>query len=133
MPRVPTETRAQLASALTRAFCDSAGIPDEIFGVRFFFYEWGEAASGSKLCQAGDEGRPYLHALLYTPRLARDTKRKVVRALSEAFPIATGESGWIPVIHLCEHPYENVGVEGELLTDRYPELAERSFYYELPD
>lgn len=38
---------------------------------------------------------------------------------------------WQPVIHLCEHPYDNVGVEGKLLSELYPELAQRPYYYDL--
>lgn len=39
---------------------------------------------------------------------------------------------WMPTIHICEHPYDNVIVAGKLLSDAYDECAKRSFYYELP-
>ena len=36
-----------------------------------------------------------------------------------------------PVIHIQEHPYDNVGVDGELLSDLFPELVKRKFDYPL--
>lgn len=39
---------------------------------------------------------------------------------------------WKPTIHICEYPYDNVGIEGKILSDAFEECAKRSFYYELP-
>ena len=80
-----------------------------------------------------DDADPYLHMVLYSPRLSRAAKAAVARALTDAFAGATGRPSWRPVIHLCEHPYENVAVNGELLIDTYPELGERPFYYPAGD
>jgi hypothetical protein len=51
----------------------------------------------------------------------------MTRALVEVM----GKPDWKPVIHLCEHPYDNVGVDGQLLSDSYEELAGRKYYYDL--
>ncbi len=132
LPAVTDEVRAQLARSLTSAFAESTGHAAEIFGIRFFEYEWGKAASAGSICIESAE-RPYLHMLLYTPRLKHAAKRDVVAALTRAFVDAVGKPSWRPVIHICEHPYDNVGVNGELLADAYPVLGERPFYYATDD
>lgn len=40
---------------------------------------------------------------------------------------------WLPVIHLCEHPFDNVGVESEFLSDKHDECGKARFYYKLGD
>ncbi len=130
MPRVTSTIRAHLAESLTAAFAAHSGVPADIFGIRFSEYDWGQAASGGQLCTEAGR-RPYLHMLLYTPRLESAVKRRLGEALTTAFVEAVGISTWMPVIHLAEHPYDNVVVEGKLLTDAYPALAERSFYYSM--
>lgn len=131
LPPVPRETRVALAAGLTEAFCAATGHPPELFSVRFFEVDAGMASVGGRLCD--EEGAsPYLHLLLYCPRLKRSVKQRVGAALTEAFTRAVRRSDWTPVIHVCEHPYDNVVVEGRLLTDSYEDLAKRAFYYELP-
>jgi len=103
-----------------------------IFGIIYFEYDPGDAASGGSLWNGG-RSRPYLHFILYTPRISRASKQKLVTNLTEAFIATVGMSHWKPVIHISEHPYDNVGVEGELLSDRYEELAQSKFYYDLPE
>ena len=132
LPEVPDGVRLALAQSLTQAFTESTGHAAEIFGIRFFEYEPGHAAQGGQLIDRAYTN-PYLHMVLYTPRLSRAAKGAVARALTDAFVKATGRSSWKPVIHMCEHPYENVAVNGELLVDTYPELADRPFYYPTGD
>ena len=65
------------------------------------------------------------HIAVYSPRLTREKKIAVVAGLTDAFERATDIDAAHLVIHIEEHSYANVGVAGELLTDTYPELAER--------
>lgn len=65
--------------------------------LRFFEFEPDSAATGGKLC--GDrETSPYLHMLVYCPRLKRATKQKMGAALAEAFAQAVQRTDWIPFI-----------------------------------
>ncbi|MBV6458649.1 MAG: hypothetical protein HONBIEJF_01783 [Fimbriimonadaceae bacterium] len=65
------------------------------------------------------------HIIVYCPRLEREKKVACVAALTEAFERTTGHCADILTIHIEEHSYDNVAVGGKLLTDAYPELAER--------
>ncbi len=65
------------------------------------------------------------HMIVYCPRLTRDKKVATVAALTDAFVRSTGIAAEHLVIHIEEHSYDNIGVGGKLLTDAYPELAER--------
>ena len=65
------------------------------------------------------------HIIVYCPRLERDKKIACVAALTEAFEQTTGHSAELLTIHIEEHSYDNIGVAGKLLTESYPELAER--------
>lgn len=129
VPALDVEVKAKLAERLTEAFCGATGHDAGIFGIRFFEYGLGSAAQGGKLWRG--DGVPYLHFLLYCPRLSRNQKQQVVESLSSAFTDVTAKPDWVPVIHIAEHPYDNVGVGGTLLTEAYPILAEREFYYRL--
>lgn len=131
VPKLDRDTKATLAASLTAAFCAVTGHPAAIFGIRFLEYAEGEASLGGRL-YAGPESEPYLHMLLYSPRLKRSVKQKLASALTEAFTNSVKRPDWKPFIHLCEHPYDNVAVEGKILTDAFEELAGRRFYYELP-
>ncbi len=73
------------------------------------------------------------HIQIECPRLSRAVKAKVVEGVTRAFCEATGAEPEILVIHISENPYDNVGVGGRLLTDTYPELRERPFYYDTGD
>ena len=131
MPKTELQIKEKLATVLTKAFDTATHFGAEIFGIHFNEYEPGGAASGGIIC---DEkvGRPYLHMLLYCPRVSRETKQKLVELFSSVFTSALGKEDWKPVIHICEHPYDNVGVNGKLLSDSYEECAKSKFYYELP-
>ncbi len=131
LPKVDQQVKTSLAVELTEAFCSATGHPAEIFGIRFFEYEPGAAAMGGKLCE-DSRTKPYLHMVVYSPRLKRSVKQKLGAALTSALARASKQSDWVPVIHLCEHPFDNVIVNGKLLSDAYEECAKRSFYYELP-
>ncbi|MEK7692512.1 MAG: hypothetical protein AAB425_15975 [Bdellovibrionota bacterium] len=131
LPKVDRKTKAAIAAELTEAFCSATGHSAEILGVRFFEYDTDAAAIGGKLC--GDSlVNPYLHMVVYCPRLRRSIKQKMGAALVEALVSGSQRSEWIPVIHICEHPYDNVVVNGKLLSDANEECAKRRFYYDLP-
>lgn len=131
VPRISEETRGKLAAALTEAFVTATGHRREIFGIRFFEYAPGEAAVGGALCGDQSQNSPYIHALLYCPRLKRGQKRALAELLTKAFTEKLDRPTWKPVVHICEHPYDNVIVEGKLLSDAYPECAQKRFYYDL--
>ncbi len=65
------------------------------------------------------------HIIVYSPRLTRDVKIACAEALTRAFESTTGHSSELLTIHFEEHSYDNVAVGGKLLTDAFPELAER--------
>jgi phenylpyruvate tautomerase PptA (4-oxalocrotonate tautomerase family) len=131
LPEIDKETRSALAAGLTEAFCSATGHPAQLLGVRFFEYPPASAANGGKLCDSPGTS-PYLHVLLYCPRLKRSVKQKVGAALTGAFAAAVKKPDWIPIIHICEHPFDNIVVGGKLLSDAYEECSKRGFYYELP-
>jgi 4-oxalocrotonate tautomerase len=132
MPQTDLSTREKLAARLTEAVFDIAEFEKEIFGVRFDEYQAGGAAHGGKLWR-GKDSSPNLHLVLYCPRLRRSVKRKLVESFTAIFVETLGQPEWLPVIHICEHPYDNVGVDGKLLSDMDERLAARKFYYELPE
>ena len=131
MPEMDVQTKEQIASALTEAFATSTPFGADIFGIRFFEYKPKTTAVGGRL-QGEDSESPYLHFFFFFPRLKRTNKQKLAAALTEAFARVTGRPGWLPTVHICEHPYDNVVVGGKLLSDAYLECARRDFYYELP-
>ncbi len=132
MPKTSGETREKLAAQLTDIFAAETPFGAEIFGIRFMEYSPSEAASGGRLFTGG-ESRPYLHFLFYGPRIGRLVKQKLVAGWTAAFTECVGNSNWRPVIHICEHPYDNVGVEGQLLSEAYEQCAKSNFYYSLSD
>ena len=131
MPKSETQIKEQLAKELTKAFDQSTKFGPEIFGIHFNEYEAGCAASGGVICN-GTTGRPYIHMLLYCPRVSRTTKQKLVESFSAAYCSVVGQEDYLPVVHICEHSYDNIGVKGKLLSDSFEELAGSKFYYELP-
>ncbi|MCB1502150.1 MAG: tautomerase family protein [Bauldia sp.] len=70
------------------------------------------------------------HIIVYCPRLTREKKAACVSALTEAFERSTGLGGDILTIHIEEHSYNNIAVGGRLLTETYPELAEKERLFE---
>jgi phenylpyruvate tautomerase PptA (4-oxalocrotonate tautomerase family) len=65
------------------------------------------------------------HIIIYSPRLTRDVKIACAEAVTRAFESTTGHAAELLTIHFEEHSYDNIAVAGKLLTDSYPELAER--------
>jgi phenylpyruvate tautomerase PptA (4-oxalocrotonate tautomerase family) len=130
LPKTDLATKRELCSRLTDLVEDVAGFERQIFRIRFSEYEPGEAGSGGVIWD-GENGVPYLHAVLYCPRLKRSTKQRLVENLMQIFPEILRHPDWFPVVHICEHPYDNIGGSGTWLPTR-PGLAERQFYYELP-
>ncbi|NUM88104.1 MAG: hypothetical protein HUU37_02765 [Bdellovibrionales bacterium] len=91
LPKVSQETKSALAHELTKAFCSSTGHPPDIFGLRFFEYEPGTAAvAGKVLDEQAPQEPPYLHMLVYCPRLRRSVKQKLGAELTRAFRSASG-------------------------------------------
>ncbi len=131
MPAVEEKVRAELTQKLTDRFDEVAPFGREIFGILFREYGLTMAAGGGELV-SDVEKRPYLHFLLYCPRVSRTIKQKLVAGWTEDFCACLGRPDWKPVIHICEHPYDNVGVEGQLLSDAFEACANSRFYYELP-
>ena len=81
MPSTTADTKTHLASRLTEVFAKASGFPSDIFGIYFNEYKPGTAASGGKMFDGG-ASRPYLHLLLYGPRLRRSVKQKLVQSLT---------------------------------------------------
>ena len=132
LPKLDHQIKEKLTYELTRVFEQSTNFGADIFGIRYHEYEAGQSASGGHIWD-GRSGRPYLHMLLYIPRITRETKQKLVEKFSEVFVETVERESWLPVIHICEHPYDNVGVEGKLLSDQYEACAKSKFYYEVGD
>jgi 4-oxalocrotonate tautomerase len=130
MPRTDVKTKELLSARFTEVFTASTGFEREIFSIHYSEYSAGEACVAGKMWD-GANGVPYLHLHLFCPKLRYSLKRKVVEALTKAFIECVKKPDWTPIIHISEHPYENVGVGGKLLSES-EELAKRKFYYELP-
>lgn len=132
MPWTNRETKEKLARALTDAFVESTGFGGNIFSIRFDEFEEGECAVAGRLWD-GRGTSPFLHIILYCPRITRTQKQSLVKKMTAAFTECIGKPAWKPVIHIAEHPYDNVGVEGQLLSDTYEECRKKKFYYGLED
>ncbi len=131
MPATDLATRTRLAEALTREFDAATGFGADIFGIRFHEYEPGQTAVGGRVWDG--TGTPYLHFLLYCPRIRRAAKQSLAAGLTRAFTTIVGKPDWLPVIHIDEHAYDNVCVAGQLLSDLDAECAALEFYYSLSD
>lgn len=132
MPKADPRVKRLLSEKMTNAFSEATGHSRDIFGIYFREYGSEETSNGGKLWD-GKTGIPYLHIALFCPRLRRSVKRIVVSLLVAAFVECIEKPDWKPVIHITEHPYDNVGVDGKLLSDLFEECAKREFYYKLPN
>jgi phenylpyruvate tautomerase PptA (4-oxalocrotonate tautomerase family) len=130
LPKTDIETKERLIAKLTDIGVEAAGFGRDVFRIRFCEYDVGEAGMAGKLWDG--KNNPYLHFLLYCPRLKRSVKQRLIVEMSETFVNVLGRPDWIPVFHICEHPYDNIGASGKPLTEKYPELADRKFYFDLP-
>lgn len=131
MPRSDLATKVRLAEGLTAAFAAYSGFGEAPLGVRFLEYGPGEVAEGGRIWDGTNA--PFLHLVLSCPRMRRQAKREVVAALTRSFSQAMERPEWLPVIHIHEHPYDNVGVGGQLLSDAFEACRARRFYYDLPE
>jgi phenylpyruvate tautomerase PptA (4-oxalocrotonate tautomerase family) len=130
LPKIDTELKQRLSEALTRDFSESMGFPPDIFGIRFNEYDDNQASVGGTLIAKDFQERPYIHILFYCPRVSKSVKRKLGEQVNHSFFRIFEDSNWSPVIHICEHPYDNVVVEGKLLSDTYEE-CQGEFYYKM--
>jgi len=131
VPELDDRTKQTLVSGLTDVFAEATNFGREIFGIRFNEYHVGQTAIGGRVWEG--DGRPYLHFLLYSPRIARATKQTLVREFTTVYTHCVDKPDWKPVIHIGEHPYDNVGVDGSILSDSYEECAKSRFYYDLSE
>jgi len=132
MPKVSMQTKEALAEGLTSDFVEAAGFDAEKFGIYFEEYDYGAIAFNGKLTTA-TSGRPLLHFVLNCPRLKKSVKSQLVQRFTQTFIKCVRNEDWKPVIHINEHPYDNVGVQGKLLSEQFDDLAKAKFYYELPE
>jgi phenylpyruvate tautomerase PptA (4-oxalocrotonate tautomerase family) len=131
LPRTTLEIKSALIERLTATAQQVAGFEPSILRIRFYEYNVGEAGVGGKLWDGTDHA--YLHFLLFCPRLKRSVKKALIESMSRDFTDVTGRPDWLPVFHICEHPYDNIGAGGKILPERHPEVAGRKFYYDLPE
>jgi phenylpyruvate tautomerase PptA (4-oxalocrotonate tautomerase family) len=131
LPRTTLAHKERLMERLTQIAFDLCGFEPEIFRIRFWEYDIGEAGVGGKLWDGKDYA--HLHFILYSPRLKKSVKKTLMEQWSAAFTEIMGRLDWNPVIHICEHPYDNVGARGTALWECHPEVRDRKFYYDLPE
>jgi phenylpyruvate tautomerase PptA (4-oxalocrotonate tautomerase family) len=117
-----------LAKRMNQDFIDATGFEDEILRIQFVPYDRNTLAIRGEF---GSEPE-FVHMILFSPRLRFDVKRGLVSALTQAFREVSGKADSNVMIHLHEFPYDNIGVDGQLLTDMDDELASRPYYYVLP-
>ncbi|MCC6999975.1 MAG: tautomerase family protein [Deltaproteobacteria bacterium] len=129
LPEVSLETRTRLARELTEAFADATHFERELLDVFFHEYPPGSAAHGGVMVTGAVRA---CHLAIACPRISRATKQQVGASLSAVFARVTGW-GVAPVIHIQEFPYDNVVVDGQLLSDAFEACRQRRFYYPLED
>ncbi len=134
IPAFSPAQREAFAGEITDAFSRIAGFPKDILAVYMNYYQIG----GDKITVAGKyiplfSDKAYLHIAVFSPRLKKAAKREVIAEFTSiAERVFEGKCA-SPVIHLNEHAYDNIGVNGKMLSELYPELAERTFYYSTND
>lgn len=133
LPKTDLKTRGALAFQLTKAFMEATGgkFGKNEFSVFFMEYGMGFASMGGKLWDDEDDYAP-VHMALLTTKLTRAQKKNSVELFTKAMKDA-GNKDWYIVVHISEHPYDNIGVNGKVLSDLIPELSKRKFYYETKD
>ncbi len=126
IPRTDAGSKQELSSRLNQEFIDATGFETEVLFIRFSEYEAGDVAASGLLYSGA--GEAFAHVVLYAPRLRFDVKRSLVASITNILE----SKNWKCLIHLLEVPYDNIGMNGQLLTDADDELASRPFYYMLP-
>jgi phenylpyruvate tautomerase PptA (4-oxalocrotonate tautomerase family) len=124
IPKTDQQIKEQLTASLNQQFIDATGFEDEVLYIRFSEFDSASAGASGQLSQA----ESFAHVILYTPRMRFDVKRSVVAGLTSAFDLIKIK----PLIHILEFPYDNIGADGQLLTDADDELASRPYYFVLP-
>lgn len=125
MPADVAGVKEQFVARLNQEFIDATGFEDEVLYVRFSEFDPGSAGAGGTI----SKDQTFAHVVLYTPRMRFDVKRSVVAGITNAFDQLLKIK---PLIHIMEFPYDNIGVDGQLLTDTDEELASRPYYFVLP-
>jgi phenylpyruvate tautomerase PptA (4-oxalocrotonate tautomerase family) len=128
MPEIDRNKMESLASRMNQEFIDATGFEDEILRIQFIQHDRGSLAIRGEL----GSGAEFVHMILYSPRLRFDVKRGLVSALTQTYREVTDKADANVMIHLHEFPYDNIGLDGQLLTDADDELASRPYYYVLP-
>jgi phenylpyruvate tautomerase PptA (4-oxalocrotonate tautomerase family) len=130
LPPTTPEVRGRLARDLTKAFCGATGFEPALLDIFFHHYEFGHASRNGELIHGGGELAVHIH--IACPRISRLAKQAIATEVTGAFRSATGWQTF-PVIHITEHPYDNVVVDGQLLSDAFEACRRRRFYYPLDD
>jgi len=130
LPKTSPETKRALITRLTDA-AESAGFEREIFRVCVREYEPGDAGRAGVPWDGGEDAPP-LHLVLYTPRLPVGMKKAAIEKLSRAFAEALARPEWLPIVHILEYSYDNLGIGGKISWEQHPELKGRRFYNDLP-
>lgn len=116
IPKTQTKKLEAIASSLTNAFISaSPGFDKKDFHI--FFREYENAAIGGIIWK---DGKAPIHLHLMCPRIRLTVKQNIVKSLTDILSGAFENSDVI--IHISEHPYDNVGVNGEILSELIPEL-----------
>ena len=117
------QDKQDLGQALDTCFQSYAGLD---IGLEILFKEYAAEDTYS----ASDNGS--IHCHLFCPRLPRQRKQDLVKHMTETISDSISASDYM-IFHISEHPYDNVGVNGQLLSNMIPDCAERKFYYDLSD
>lgn len=134
LPKTELSIKQKLATTLSLRFEESTNISADIFAIKFNEYEEGTSFVGGEMITSTiGNSRPYIHCLLYSPRLSKSIKSDLGNLFTETFIEAFNDENWWPVIHICEHPYDNVVVNGQLLSNTYDHCKKATFYYDLED
>ena len=118
LPRLGEDKKRELAMGLTDAYAGVTGLDRGRIGIRFQESGAGETAYAGELDTGGGAVRPYVHVVLYCPVQPRERKQDIVRQITAALHAVLDHPGCRPVIHIQEHLLDNVGVNGDLLSDR---------------
>ena len=121
IPRCRTKALKELSLGMTEEFCRITGFEREILAIHFTQYE--TISIAGKFVEKG-----YVHVHIFIPRIEKGVKTELIAKFSE---MVKKEFKCDPVVHISEHPYDNIGVSGKSLSELIPELGERKFYYDV--
>jgi len=112
--------KQNMGSALDTCFQSYAELD---IGLEILFKEYGQ----ENIYSTADKNS--IHCHLFCPRLPRKRKQALVKHMTEI----VAQTYDHVIFHISEHSYDNIGVNGQLLSDMVPNCAERKFYYDLSD